>query len=123
MKLKSPRYMQGCRSMRTRKSLPAVFAGIIAVLMVAPAQASADSLPEKVSDYVSDNTSYFVAALLVAILLLLLIVRITQRRSKDKQQKQAAQPGGDPPHDRRGPRRRPPRTVAFGMERVADGAV
>ncbi|HWO48001.1 MAG TPA: hypothetical protein VNM41_08065, partial [Solirubrobacterales bacterium] len=82
--------------MRTRKSLPAAVAGIIAVLMVAPAQAGADSFPEKASDYVSDNTGYFVAALLVAILLLLLLVRISQRRSKEKQQKQPAQPAGAP---------------------------
>ena len=81
MRLKTPKYMQGCRAMRTRKRLTAVFAGIIAVLMVAPAQAGADSFPKEASDYVSDNTGIFVGALLAAILLLLLLVRISQRRS------------------------------------------
>jgi Ca2+/H+ antiporter len=82
--------------MRSRKSFAAVLTGILTIAMVAPAQASADSFPEKVSDYVSDNTGYFVAALLAAILLLLLIVRITQRRSKEKQPKQAAAAPGAP---------------------------
>ncbi|HMI80147.1 MAG TPA: hypothetical protein VK480_00005, partial [Solirubrobacterales bacterium] len=76
--------------MSSRRSLPAACAGIIAVIMAAPAQASAKSFPEKASDYVSDNTAYFVGALLAAILLLLLIVRITQRRAKEKGRKQVA---------------------------------
>src|SRR4051794_41467060 len=97
VELKLPNHMQGWSAMRTRKSFTAAGAGIIAVLMVAPAQAGADSFPEKASDYVSDNTGYFVAALLAAILLLLLIVRISQRRAKEKERKRGAQPGGPPP--------------------------
>src|SRR4051794_20399940 len=88
--------MRGWTPMRPMKNFPAAAAGIIAVVMAAPAEANAESFPDKVSNYVSDHTGYFVAALLAAILLLLLIVRITQRRAKEKEQKKAAQAGAQP---------------------------
>ena len=47
----------------------------------------ADSVPEKVSNYVSDHTIYFVAALVLAILILLLVVSITRRRAEEKEKK------------------------------------
>jgi len=96
LKLKLTNYMQGFKAMRSRKSFPAALVGIIAAVMAVPAQANAESFPDKASNYVSDHTGYFVAALLAAILLLLLIVRITQRRAKEKEKKQPAQAGVPP---------------------------
>jgi hypothetical protein len=55
--------------MRTRTLFKSLFAGLAAIALLVPAGAQA-SVPEDISDYVSDNTSYFVAALLAAILLL-----------------------------------------------------
>ncbi len=54
----------------------------LAVALIGPAQANADSFPSKAGDFVSDNIQYFVAGLVAAILLLLLVVSVTQRRSK-----------------------------------------
>jgi hypothetical protein len=70
--------------MRTRLLLMSCFSALISLALVAPAQAEADSFPQKVSNYVSDNTANFVAALAVAIMVLLLVVCITRRRSEEK---------------------------------------
>src|SRR5674476_973742 len=86
--LQLPVRMQGCRGMRIRLLLSSSALGLASLAVVAPAQAKAESFPDKASNYVSDHTAYFVGGLVVAILLLLLVVSITQRRSKEKAKKQ-----------------------------------
>ncbi|HVY96652.1 MAG TPA: hypothetical protein VHA54_06790, partial [Solirubrobacterales bacterium] len=81
--------------MRSRLLLAPVLALVAALALVVPAQASAESFPTKVSNYVSDHTAYFVAALVVAILLLLLVVSVTRRREEEKKKKKKAAAGGD----------------------------
>jgi hypothetical protein len=83
--------------MPNRSLLSLCWAGVVSLLLVAPATAAAESFPDKASDYVSDNTGYFVGALLLAILLLLLVVNISQRRSKKAKAAAAAPAGAVPP--------------------------
>ena len=73
--------------MRTRSLLTLCSGGLVSLSLAVPAAASAESFPDKASNYVSDHTGYFVAALLLAILLLLLVVNISQRRSKEHPEK------------------------------------
>ena len=83
--------------MRTRLFFPSCLVGIVSLAMALPAQAAAESFPDKASSYVSDHTGYFVGALVVAILILLLVVSISQRRNKAKAKAGPAKPGGTPP--------------------------
>ena len=83
--------------MRTRLFFPSCLVGIVSLAMALPAQAAAESFPDKASSYVSDHTGYFVGALVVAILILLLVVSISQRRNKAKAKTGPAKPGGTPP--------------------------
>lgn len=100
--------------MHTRLLSMSGVAALISVALVLPAQAAAESFPNKAGNYVSNHTEYFVAALVVAILILLLVVSITQRRNKAKaaKQKSPASPRFPPrsplPRWRRHPPLRPP---------------
>ena len=60
------------------------YAAALALALLAPAEAQAESFPSKAGNYVSDHIEYFVAGLVAAILLLLLVISVTQRRSKAK---------------------------------------
>jgi flagellar biosynthesis/type III secretory pathway M-ring protein FliF/YscJ len=78
--------------MRSRSALVLPLLAL-AVALVAPAQANAESLPSSAGNFVSDNIQYFVAGLVAAILLLLLVVSITQRRAKASTNKKKNEAG------------------------------
>ena len=67
--------------MRIRLLLLSCVAALASLALAVPAQAQADSFPNKAGNYVSDHIEYFVAGLVVAILLLLIVVSITRRRA------------------------------------------
>ena len=113
--------------MRTRLLLLPSVAALTSLALAVPAQAQAESFPNKAGNYVSNHTEYFVAALVVAILILLLVVSITQRRGKEKakQQKGSPQPAPSagappaPPPERPGsPRLHPPAPLLSQPPRV-----
>ena len=103
--LHEPPHVKGFRDMRTRLLLLPCVAALASLALVVPAQAQADSFPNKAGNYVSDHVEYFVAGLVAAILLLLLVVSITQRRSKEKEKKAGTVAGASPPPVARPPLR------------------